>query len=93
MNEPSGMTHRVARLLGDVLHIDPPAPGTDLIGTGLLDSIGFMHLFVALEREFGIGVATADLSPDRFRTVESIAAFVAAKQGGEQGPVVPAAAP
>lgn len=38
-------------------------------------------------------MATADLSPDRFRTVESIAAFVAAKQGGEQGPVVPAAAP
>ncbi|MEU7641426.1 MULTISPECIES: acyl carrier protein [unclassified Streptomyces] len=93
MNDPSGMTHRVAHLLGDVLHIDPPAPRTDLIGTGLLDSIGFMHLFVAMEEEFGIGVATTDLSPDRFRTVETIAAYVVGKQGGEQGPVVPATAP
>ncbi|NEW69768.1 aldehyde dehydrogenase family protein [Streptomyces rhizosphaericus] len=88
MNTDSGMTSRVTDLLCAVLQIEPPPPGTDLIEAGLLDSIGFMNLFVAMEKEFGIGVTAADLSPDSFRTVERIAAFVAAKQGpamAEQG--------
>ncbi|MGW5019409.1 aldehyde dehydrogenase family protein [Streptomyces cacaoi] len=80
MNEPSSLTSRVTDLLCEALQIDPPPAEMDLIAAGLLDSIGFMHLFAAMETEFGIGVTAADLSPDRFRSVERIAAFVSAKQ-------------
>jgi acyl carrier protein len=51
----------------------------DLLAAELIDSLGITELAGFLEREFGIAVTDEDLVPDNFRSVDSIAAFVARK--------------
>ncbi|MFD9389284.1 acyl carrier protein [Streptomyces sp. NPDC060000] len=79
MTETTPIAGRVARIFREELHIDVPGRDTELIEAGLLDSVGFLHLFAALEKTFGIGVTAGDLDRDRFRSVNAIADFVAAK--------------
>jgi acyl carrier protein len=50
-----------------------------LLGTGLLDSLGVLEVVGFVEREFHITVLDEDLSPENFRTIKSIAAFVSQK--------------
>ena len=71
---------RIMRLLRDSLLLEPSNTNTDLIEGGVIDSAGFMELFVLLENEFGIQIELADLDLDHFRTVQDIASFVINKQ-------------
>jgi acyl carrier protein len=70
------VVERVLRLFGDELSIDVASPTTDLIETGLLDSLALVELIAAIEQEFQLDVALDALEIDAFRSVESIAAFV-----------------
>lgn len=83
MREQNQITAPIMELLRTSLFIDPASPQTDLIEAGLIDSFGFMRLFVLLEEEFGIQIQLNDLDLDRFRTGERIAAFVIDKQRDE----------
>ena len=60
---------------------------TDLLSSGLLDSLTMMDLVVFIEVEFQQRIAMNDMRPERFRTIGSIAQLVA----GLQGPQVRAA--
>lgn len=51
----------------------------DLLAADLIDSMGIQQLVTFLESSFGIAVADEDLVPENFRSVESIADFVARK--------------
>lgn len=51
----------------------------DLLAADLIDSMGIQQLVTFLEAKFGIAVADEDLVPENFRSVESIADFVARK--------------
>lgn len=53
----------------------------DLLAADLIDSLGITELVGFLESKFGITVADEDLTPDNFRSVDSIVAFVARKGG------------
>lgn len=53
----------------------------DLLAADLIDSLGITELVGFLESKFGVVVADEDLTPDNFRSVDSIAAFVARKGG------------
>jgi acyl carrier protein len=53
----------------------------DLLAADLIDSLGITELVGFLENKFGITVADEDLTPDNFRSVDSIVAFVARKGG------------
>lgn len=68
------------RLLNDALFVDPTSADEDLVDGGMIDSFGFMELFVNLEERFGIQIGIDDLDLDHFRTVERIASFVLDKQ-------------
>src|SRR2546430_185655 len=69
---------RVNRLLVEKLHLEVPSLDTDLLATGVLDSLQFAALLLHLEQEFGISISLAALELDTFRTIETIASFVAA---------------
>ncbi len=61
-------------------------PGTlahdeDLLAADLIDSLGITELVGFLEGEFGIKVDDEDLTPENFRSVDAIVAFVARKGG------------
>jgi acyl carrier protein len=62
------------------------APGSlshdeDLLAAELIDSLGIVTLVTFLEGQFGIAIADEDLTPEHFRTVDSIVSFVANKGG------------
>jgi acyl carrier protein len=61
------------------LNIEVPSVETDLIDSGLVDSLTFVEFLAQLEETFGVQVALEDLEIDRFRTITRIAEFIAAK--------------
>ncbi len=69
-------SERIRKILSSVLNIDAPEEGTDLIETGLLDSLALVSLILELETEFGLSVSYDELEIDNFRTLESIAQFL-----------------
>ena len=56
-----------------------PSPDTDLIESGLLDSLALVSLLAEIEREFGFELPLDTLEVDDFRTVESAASYVEAR--------------
>ena len=77
MTDVSAFRHRIARLFSEHLHVDGVAFDTDLLTSGLLDSLQFVELLLRLEKEFGLTVSLEDLEVDFFRSIDTIAAFVA----------------
>jgi len=67
---------RVQRLFVEALNKQAPAPDTDLIEGGLLDSLALIELIFAIEREFGVTIPLEELEIDSFRSIDSIAGFV-----------------
>ena len=72
----ANVTDRVQRLFVEALNVQAPAPETDLIETGVLDSLALVELLFALEREFGVTIPLEELDIDSFRSVAAIADFV-----------------
>ncbi len=79
MPDSTKLEHRIAVLFSDKLNVQVPSLETDLIETGLVDSLTFVEFLAHLEQDFGIHVSLEDLEIDHFRTITSIAAFVATK--------------
>lgn len=63
----------------DSLQVD-----TDLLASGLLDSLTMMDLVVHIEVEFEQRVALDDMRPERFQTIGSIAALIEQMRSGPQ---------
>jgi acyl carrier protein len=67
---------RIAALIRDALGVEVPAHDTDLIETGLLDSLSIVSLITEIEGELGFQFPLDDFDIERFSSVERIAAFV-----------------
>ena len=76
-----GMELRVHRIFVDRLALEVDAD-TDMIDSGILDSVAFVQLLVGLEQEFGVTVDVAALQLDDFRSISRIAQFVAGRPVG-----------
>lgn len=74
MNEIITKLHTI---FANDLDIEVPDAETDLLATGLLDSMTLVDLLMRLETVFDMKIPVADLEIDNFRTIASIAAFVA----------------
>ena len=72
---------QLSRLFAEQLHVEVPSVETDLIETGLVDSLTFVEFLAQLEAGFGVHLSLDDLEIDRFRTISRIARFIAAKTG------------
>jgi acyl carrier protein len=82
MSDLLTMTQEVAEIFRDRLKISVPSLETDVIATGLLDSMGFVNLLAHLEERFGIHVTIETIEPDNFRSITRIAVFVCAHRNG-----------
>ena len=72
---------RITRLLSERIHIEVPSADTDLMESGLLDSLTLVELMTSLEEEFGISISFDEIELDNFRSVERIAQFVGQRSG------------
>lgn len=66
----------VTDLIRDRLSVDVPASDTDLIESGLLDSLALVTLITALEEAFACELPLDDFDIDCFRSVERIVEFL-----------------
>jgi D-alanine--poly(phosphoribitol) ligase subunit 2 len=82
VSEAASLEGEVRRLFREVLALDVPSADTDLIESGLLDSLALVEMLFELEQRFGVELALEELDVDSFRTTGRIADLVA-KAGGE----------
>ena len=66
-------------LFSDALHIDVPSPDTDLIDSGLLDSLQLVQLLLHIEQQLGLRIALDEVELDDLRSVGRLAHVIAAR--------------
>lgn len=67
---------RLQRIFFEVLEISLPSSTTDIIASGLLDSLLFVTLLYEIEEEFGVELPLEVIDIERLRSIETIAALV-----------------
>jgi acyl carrier protein len=77
MTDATALTRQVAELIEEVLQVEVPDPGTDLVAAGLIDSLALVSLITEVEMEFEIRLPIDEFDLSRFRSAEQIAAVVA----------------
>lgn len=77
MTQTTTLTDHVAQLIRDVLQVEVPAPDSDLVAEGLIDSLALVSLITEVELEFGIRLPIDEFDLSRFRSAERIATLVA----------------
>ena len=93
MTDTNAMIDRLDALFVECFHIEVPSPDTDLLETGILDSLQFVELLVQLEQRFGFKVQVDAINIDDLRTLERIARVVAARNGATLPAATRAAVP
>jgi acyl carrier protein len=81
MNGDSAIQGWLLTLFKDKLEREVPSVDTDLMETGLLDSLVFVELLNQIEKEFGIELAMDQLEVETFRTISGIVQFIDQLQG------------
>ena len=77
MTQTMTLTDQVAELIRDVLQVEVPAPDSDLVAEGLIDSLALVSLITEVEHEFGIRLPIGEFDLGRFRSAVQIATVVA----------------
>jgi acyl carrier protein len=70
------LQERLQEMFADQLNLYVPTAETDLLVSGLLDSLALVELLLHLEHEFGILISPDELEPNHFRSLNSIAEFI-----------------
>jgi D-alanine--poly(phosphoribitol) ligase subunit 2 len=76
-HQDTDVESRVHQIFRDGLELQVDL-GTDVIASGMLDSLAFVRLLVALEEEFGLEVDLAAMDLEDFSSVSSVARLVTA---------------
>ncbi len=80
--------NEIATRIKDFIEREFPQPGAELtLSTNLLeewfiDSLGIVNTTLFLESAFGIDVRRADINAANFRSIETLARYVAERLGG-----------
>ena len=76
MIEHYGVHQKLTELFARKLNLEVPSVETDLLGTGMLDSLALVELLTLLGETFGVSISTDDLELENFRSIASIAGLV-----------------
>ena len=58
-----------------------PTGDDDLLGSGMVDSLGVMSLVFFIEERFGVEVPPEDVTIDNFQTIDAIASYLERRSG------------
>ena len=67
---------RLRALFTDTFHIEVPSAETDLLESGILDSLQFVELLLKLEQNFDLRIKIDDINLEDLRTLARIARLV-----------------
>ena len=81
MATTSALEDQIRALFVRALNIDAPSEETDLIESGVIDSLALVELLLALEQEFSVSVPFDTLDIESFRSIRTIAELVATLDG------------
>jgi acyl carrier protein len=76
MVENYGIHRELTELFAKKLSLEVSSVDTDLVETGLLDSLALVELLAQLEETFGVSISTDDIELENFRSIANIAGFV-----------------
>ena len=71
---------RLNRLFLDKLNVKVPSPDTDLLESGLLDSMQIVELLLHIEHQFGLRIELARVDFDDLRSLAGIARLIGASE-------------
>ena len=54
--------------------------GDDLLGLGLVDSLGFVELVEEVQSRYGVSVEDVEITEDNFGSIKAIVAFIERKR-------------
>lgn len=74
------LERRVKEIFLTELQVEVPDRETDIMATGLVNSLAFVRLLSLLEQEFQLRIEVDELDLDDFRTVSSIVEFLERKR-------------
>ncbi len=80
--ERATLARRVEEIFLTELQVEVPDRETDVIATGLVNSLAFVRLLSLLEQEFQLRIDVDELDLDDFRTVSSILDFLERQRTG-----------
>jgi acyl carrier protein len=83
------VTDRLRELFAIQLNIRVPSDDTDLLESGLLDSLGLVELLFQVEQTFGLTLHLDELDVEHFRSLRTIGATVTAWQCATLGQLPP----
>ncbi len=83
MVNEQNLARKINKLFEEELLIEVESPDSDLLKSGLLDSLTLVRLLLQLEERFGLKVSMENLEINDFRSIRSIAAWVAGQAGDE----------
>lgn len=81
----AGHLARLERFFAGLAPASRPASlslDTELLTSGLLDSLGILQLTVFLGEEYGIEIGDEDFTLENFGSVRTLVAFIDSKQSG-----------
>ncbi len=76
MSEHVAVRERLSALFSAKLNLEVPSTDTDLLESGILDSMTFVDLLVCLEKEFDQKISLDRLEIDNFRSIDRIVSFL-----------------
>lgn len=73
MTSDTQLLDRMRRLFEHKLGLPVPAPDTDLLKGGVMDSLAFVNMLLQIEKEFGLKFTLENIDLEKFRSLTSIA--------------------
>ena len=88
MTDNQAIIGRLGTLFTACFHIEVPSPDTDLLESGILDSLQFVELLVQLEQNFNLRIRIDDIDLEDLRSLARIARLVDANREAARPPAL-----
>lgn len=75
------MQRRVQEIIRDTLNVEVPSAETDLIDSGVLDSLALVELLFEIERAFAVSIPLEDLELESFTSIRRISDLILSTNG------------
>jgi acyl carrier protein len=77
----AAVQRRVQEIIRSTLSVEVESVDTDLIDSGVLDSLALVELLFEIEREFAVSIPLEDLELESFTSVQRISDLIVSVNG------------